>query len=288
MNGAVVINGYLRGRSFEEPAEMIIRAAERRNIGMRKFYNSELSFPIGEIESISDILKGIDFVVFWDKDVNLAKNLEVCDIPVFNCSECIRLCDDKSLTHLVLADWGVPSIRTLTSPMTFGNTYEDWIDRVADTFQYPFVAKDCFGSFGQQVRLVKDRADLDKELISPTPKIFQEYIECNGEDLRLEVVGNKVVAAVKRKAPEGDFRSNASNGGTMTKYEPTEQEILLAIDAANAVEADFCGVDIIRADEGPVVCEVNSNAHIKNLYNTTGIDVSDHILAHIENLLNPV
>ena len=285
MNGAVVINGYLKGRSFEEPAEMIMAAADRRKIEMKKFYNSELSFPIGDTESMSDLLSGIDFVVFWDKDVNLAKNLEVCDVPVFNCSECIRLCDDKSLTHLVLADWGVPSIKTMASPMTFGNSYDDWTDKVANTFQYPFVVKDCFGSFGQQVRMVKDRADLEKELSSSIPKIFQEYIECNGEDLRLEVVGSSVVAAVKRKAPEGDFRSNASNGGTMSKYEPTEQEMLLAIDAANAVEADFCGVDIIRTKDGPVVCEINSNAHIKNLYNTTGIDVSDHILAHIENLL---
>ena len=285
MNGAVVINGYLKGSSFEEPADMIIAAAERRNIGIRRFYNSELSFPIGDTELMAKTLHDVDFVVFWDKDVNLAKNLEVCDMPVFNCSECIRLCDDKSLTHLVLADWGVPSIKTLASPMTFGNRYDDWIDKVMVTFQYPFVAKDCFGSFGQQVRIVRDRADLEKELSSPIPKIFQEYIECNGEDQRLEVVGNKVVAAVKRKAPEGDFRSNVSNGGTMSKYEPTEQEKLLAIDAANAVEADFCGVDIIRTEKGPVVCEVNSNAHIKNLYNATGIDVSDHILAHIENLL---
>jgi len=101
----------------------------------------------------------------------------------------------------------------------------------------------------------------------------------------LEVVGERVVAAVKRKAAEGDFRANASNGGTMTEYVPTEEEAILAIDAAAAVQADFAGVDIINSSEGPVVCEVNSNAHIMNLKNATGIDVSDSIIRHIVDLI---
>ena len=71
----------------------------------------------------------------------------------------------------------------------------------------------------------------------------------------------------------------------MAKYVPTEEEAILAIDAAAAVQADFAGVDIINSPEGPVVCEVNSNAHITNLKNATGIDVSDNIIRHIVNLI---
>ena len=285
MDGAIIINRYLDGPSFREPAEMISEAAGRLGLGMKTFFNTDLTVPIGDSDALLEKLGDIDFVVFWDKDVKLAKNLEVCDIPVFNCSECIRICDDKSLTHLALADYGIPSIRTVASPMSFGKSIDDLYEQLNGMFDYPFVAKDCFGSYGEQVRLVRDENDLRKELSSGTPKIFQEYIECNGEDLRLEVVGGKVVAAVKRKAPEGDFRSNASNGGVMTKYQPTEDEIMLAVEAANAVEADFAGVDIIQTKEGPVVCEVNSNAHIKNLLNATGINASDLILQHIVNFL---
>ena len=286
MNGAIVINGYLNGSSFLEPAEMLTAAAAKAEVGMRTFRNTDLTVPIGDAEAFRSILGDVDFVIFWDKDVPLAKNLEVCDIPVFNCSECIRLCDDKALTHLTLADWNVPSIRTVASPMSFGTPYEDQAERILGQFGFPFVSKDCVGSFGQQVRLVRDEDDLRKELSSSVPKIFQEYIECGGEDIRAEVVGGRVVAAVKRKAPEGDFRSNASNGGVMKAYEPTEEEKSLAIEAANAVGADFCGVDIIVSDEGPKVCEVNSNAHIMNLRNATGIDVSERILEHIVNYLS--
>ncbi|MBR4686297.1 RimK family alpha-L-glutamate ligase [Methanomassiliicoccales archaeon LGM-RCC1] len=285
MRGAVVINGHLCNDSFREPADMIVQAGSRAGIPIEVFHNTDLTVPIGDEEAFHEKLGDCDFVVFWDKDVKLAKNLEVCGYPVFNCSECIRVCDDKSLTHLTLADYGIPSIRTLASPMTFGQPLGDWVKTAQDILGYPMVVKDCFGSFGEQVRLIVDETDLMNESSDPVPKIFQEYIECDAEDIRIEVVGEKVVASVKRKAAEGDFRANASNGGTMTKYVPTEEEAILAIDAAAAVQADFAGVDIINSPEGPVVCEVNSNAHITNLKNATGIDVSDHIIRHIVNLI---
>ena len=285
MDGAIIINGYLLDSSFREPADMITAAAEKAGIGMKTFRNNDFTVPIGDSDSLGRILGDVDFVIFWDKDVLLAKNLEVCDIPVFNCSECIRVCDDKALTHLTLADCDIPSIRTVASPMAFGNSCEALADSIMGAFGFPFVVKDCAGSFGKQVRLVKDRADLEKELRDPKPKIFQDYIECGGQDIRVEVVGGRVVASVKRQAPVGDFRSNASNGGTMSPYKPTEEEAELAILAADAVEANFCGVDIIQTSDGPVVCEVNSNAHIKNLMNATGINASDAILKHIVNFL---
>ncbi len=281
MKGAIVINQFLSGQSFREPADMMVSSAEKMSLKMSVFSNTDLTVPIGDSESVSKVLDGADFVVFWDKDVMLAKNLEVCGIPVFNCSECIRLCDDKSLTHLVLSDRGIPSIRTVVSPMSFGQPIGEWVRSITDFFQFPIVVKDCFGSFGQQVRLVRNAEELMLESKDGKPRIFQEYIECNGEDLRLEVVGGKVAASVKRRAPEGDFRSNASNGGVMVPYEPSDEEKALAIDAAAAVKADYAGVDIIQSANGPVVCEVNSNAHIKNLCNATGIDVSKDILEHI-------
>ena len=285
MDGAIVINGYLDGESFREPAEMISESARDLGIGMTTLMNTDLAFPVGDSEALRKRLGDVDFVIFWDKDVMLAKNIELCDIPVFNCSECIRICDDKSLTHTVLEEWGIPSIRTVVSPMSFGRPIGDWVRSVKEYIGYPMVVKDCFGSFGQQVRMVSGDEDLLKEAELATPRIFQEYIDCSGEDLRLEVVGGSVVAAVKRRAKEGDFRSNASNGGMMSPYTPTEQEAMLAVEAANAVQADFAGVDILQTEKGPVVCEVNSNAHIKNLLNATGIDVSRHILGYISDFL---
>ena len=71
----------------------------------------------------------------------------------------------------------------------------------------------------------------------------------------------------------------------MDRYTPTEEESQLAVEAAAAVQADFAGVDILRTKNGPVVCEVNSNAHIKNLLNATGIDVSDLMIGYVKGLM---
>ena len=285
MRGAIVINGYLNGPKFMEPAEMMVEAAKRHEVEMGIYLNTDLTVPIGDIEGFRRILGDTDFIIFWDKDVKLAKNLEICDFPVFNCSECIRLCDDKALTHLTLEEWGIPSIRTLMNPMSFGYSYDEWLSKAKVTLGYPMVVKECFGSFGEQVRMVRDDNDLMKEGNPGTPKVFQEYVDCGATDLRIEVVGGRVAAAVKRSAKAGDFRSNASRGGIMTDYKPTEEEATLAIEAASALQAEFAGVDILPTKNGPIVCEVNSNAHIKNLREATGIDVSDDILEHIINFL---
>ncbi len=285
MNGAIVINGYLRGAKFDEPAAMMAAAAQRHGIGFKTLLNSDLSAPIGDGEALEKILGDTDFVVLWDKDVKLAMNLELWGMPVFNCAECIRLCDDKALTHLTLEECDIPTIRTFFSPMTFGMPFTDISERIIDQIGFPMVVKDCFGSFGQQVRLVNSAMELSQYLDGAVPRIFQEYIECGSEDIRIEVVGGKAVASVRRTAPDGDFRANATLGGTMLPYTPTDEERDLALEAADAVEADFAGVDIIRSPEGPLVCEVNSNAHIKNLLNCTGIDVSDSIIEHISCVL---
>ena len=285
MKGAVVINGYLDGISFREPADMMVAAGARQGIPIEVFTNSDLIAPIGDTDSLAKKLGDVDFIVFWDKDIRLAKNLEVCGYPVINCSEAIRICDDKSLTHLILAEYGIPSIRTIASPMAFGNPFEDTAEEIAEQIGFPMVVKDCFGSFGQQVRLINDIEGLRNETVDPTPKIFQEYIECGGKDIRIEVIGERAVAAVTRTAKEGDFRANASNGGTMERYSPTGEESQLAIEAAAAVQADFAGVDILQTANGPVVCEVNSNAHIKNLLNATGVDVSDLMIGYIRELM---
>lgn len=285
MKGAVVINGYLDGMKFREPADMMVEAGERHGIPMKVFLNSELSTPIGDADALSEKMGDVDFIIFWDKDVKLAKNLEICGYPVINCSEAIRICDDKAMTHLTLAEYGIPSIKTVSSPMTFGYPYQDWVGSVADIIGFPMVVKDCFGSFGKQVYLVHNLDELREHASGDVPKIFQEYVECDGRDIRIEVVGEKVVAAVIRTAAMGDFRANATIGGIMEKYTPTEEEAQLAIEAAAAVQADIAGVDILNSPKGPIVCEVNSNAHIKNLCNATGIDVSENIIEYIIELM---
>src|SRR5699024_6759595 len=109
---------------------------------------------------------------------------------------------------------------------------------------------------------------LDK--VSDKPAMIQTFIASSyGTDLRLQVVGNKVIAAMKRSS-EKDFRANITSGGKMWPYEPTKAEQSIAVKASQAINADFSGVDIlIDENKMPVVCEVNSNAHIRNLLDCT-------------------
>ena len=145
--------------------------------------------------------------------------------------------------------------------------------------------KESFGSFGQQVYLVNNKSELTKKVkeLEGKPFLFQEYIgESKGKDIRLQVVGNRVVASMYRYS-EDDFRANITNGGHMKAYEPTSQEIELAICAAGAVGADFAGVDLLFGKDGPLVCEVNSNAHFINILKCTGVDTSMEIMKYIQN-----
>lgn len=281
MKGLFVSNAYLHGAKFSEPASMLASAAAGDGIGLKEVTNADLVFPVGGPRP--GILDDADFVLFWDKDVRCARNIELCGVRVFNTSSCIAVCDDKSETHLALSARGVPSIETLICPMSFG-PYDDlsFLESAADTLGFPMVVKDCFGSFGQQVRLAKSMDEL-RGMFSGAyiPRILQRYIECGSTDIRVEVVGGEAIIAVRRRGPEGDFRSNTYIGGRMERYSPDSEALDLAVDASEAVGADFCGVDIIESPDGPVVCEVNSNAHIRNLLDCTGRDVSHDILAHI-------
>ncbi len=282
MRGAFVSNAFLGGRKFSEPWEMVSAAAARAGVDLVRFTNAKLAGPVGDATFLEGRLGGADFVVFWDKDVALAANLELCGYPVFNSSECIRVCDDKALTHLALAERGVRSIETVACPMSFGE-YGDlrFAEEAAEELGYPVVVKDRAGSFGMQVGLARDPEELRSMLSPYRPCILQRYVECSGVDVRVEVVGGRAVAAMTRRSAEGDFRSNATLGGTISAHEPDPEETELAVRACEAVGADFAGVDVLRSADGPVVCEVNSNAHLRNLADCTGVDASDSIIEHI-------
>ena len=281
MRGIIVSNGFVGGRKFSEPAEMMCAAAERHGVTLDRFDNTQLCVPLGDPDSLEKVIGNPEFIIFWDKDVRCARNLELCGHRLFNPSECIRVCDDKSLTHLALLEHGVPSLKTVSCPMTFDNVgYNStgFLDAVESQLGYPMVVKDCFGSFGQQVRLAGNRTELESMLTDARPRIFQEYVECGATDIRAEVVGGQVLASMERHGPEGDFRSNTAIGGKAVEHTVTAEEEELAVRACEAVGADFAGVDIMYRNGEPVVCEVNSNAHIKNLRDCSDTDVSDGII----------
>lgn len=113
--------------------------------------------------------------------------------------------------------------------------------------------------------------------------LVQEFIkEAEGADIRCFVVGNKVVAAMKRQGPEGDFRSNLHRGGKAEKIKLTPEERSTAIRSAKAMGLRIAGVDLLRSNHGPVVMEVNSSPGLEGIEKATQIDVADKIMDFLE------
>jgi ribosomal protein S6--L-glutamate ligase len=113
--------------------------------------------------------------------------------------------------------------------------------------------------------------------------LVQEYIkESNGADIRCFVVGGKVVAAMKRQGPEGEFRSNMHRGGTASPIRITPEERSTAVRAAKIMGLNVAGVDLLRSNHGPVVMEVNSSPGLEGIENTTGKDIAGMIIEYIE------
>src|SRR5690606_26389324 len=113
--------------------------------------------------------------------------------------------------------------------------------------------------------------------------LVQEFIkEAHGEDVRAFVIGDKVVAAMLRRAQDGEFRSNLHRGGKaeLTKLSPEERST--AIRSARALGLRVCGADLLRSNHGPVVMEVNSCPGPEGIENATGKDVASAIIAAIE------
>jgi len=113
--------------------------------------------------------------------------------------------------------------------------------------------------------------------------LVQEFIkEANGEDIRALVIGDKVVAAMKRKGPEDDFRSNLHRGGTAEQVKITPLERKTAVRAAKVLGLNVAGVDMLRSNHGPVVMEVNSSPGLEGIEKATGKDVAGMIIEFLQ------
>lgn len=118
--------------------------------------------------------------------------------------------------------------------------------------------------------------------------LVQEYIkEAGGADIRCLVVGGKVVAAMKRQAAAGEFRSNLHRGGSAEIVKLTPEERKTAVDAAKVMGLNMCGVDILRSNNGPVVMEVNSSPGLEGIETATGKDVASMIIQFLEKNAKP-
>jgi len=116
--------------------------------------------------------------------------------------------------------------------------------------------------------------------------LIQKFIEeAKGADIRALVVGRKIIAAMKRQAGSGEFRSNLHRGGTAKKIRLNPAYRHTALAAAKVLGLTVAGVDLIESEEGPMVMEVNSSPGLEGIQKTTGVNVAEAIISHIEEVV---
>lgn len=169
----------------------------------------------------------------------------------------------------------------------FAHSPDDTDDLLDLVGRPPFVIKLTEGTQGKGVVLAETRKAAESVIDAfrglDAHFLVQEFIkEAKGADIRCFVIGNKVVASMKRQAKEGEFRSNIHRGGTATAIRITPEERSTAVRAAKIMGLNVAGVDLLRSNHGPVVMEVNSSPGLQGIESATGKDVAAQIIQFIE------
>lgn len=215
------------------------------------------------------------------------RHMESMGMYSVNESIAISRSRDKFRALQLLARKGIPM--PLTSFAQSPDDTEDLIHMVGGA---PLVIKLLEGTQGKGVIL----ADSHQSAVSiinafkgmDANILVQEFIEeSHGMDIRCFVIGDKVVAAIKRQAKEGDFRANVHQGGKAVKVKLSPQERAIAVSAAKTMGLKVAGVDLIRSKHGPLVLEINSSPGLEGIEKTTQINIAAKIIQYIEKHAKP-
>jgi ribosomal protein S6--L-glutamate ligase len=195
-----------------------------------------------------------------------------------NPSDAILRSRDKLRAHQMLAKEGIDLPVTV-----FGDSPDDTADLLRMLGEPPHVIKLNEGTQGTGV-ILAERLSASKSVIEAFRGLYanflvQEFIgEAKGADLRCFVVGGRVVAAMRRKARKGEFRSNLHRGGTANTVKLSKAEIETSVRAAEVMGLNVAGVDLLRSKRGPLVLEVNSSPGLEGIEGVTGLDVAGAIV----------
>lgn len=230
------------------------------------------------------------FCLYLDKDNYLAKAISL-KISLYNSYESLVLSDDKMLSILNLYKMGIKAAKTISCPLCYLDDIkkEDidiFLNSLEKEFTYPMVMKLTHGSLGRQVFLISNRKELEEyySTYKKVPHIYEEYLNYHlGDDYRLIVVGNKVIASMER-INKKDFRSNIALGGKGYDVTDTIPSIYkeAAVNAARALKLDYAGIDLARdKDDKPIFIEANGNAFFTEIEKVTRINVASHFVKYI-------
>lgn len=189
--------------------------------------------------------------------------------------DAFTICHDKLLTQLELQKANIPM------PTTYMASTIEAARSILGRLNYPIIMKFPQGTQGKGVLFAESFASassiLDALSSLRQPFLIQEFIETGGSDVRVFVVGDRVVAAYQRKASVKEIRANIHAGGVGELFELDDATKRMALKAAKSVGAAICGVDVLMGHKGPVVIEINSSPGLQGITKYSGINVAEKI-----------
>ena len=241
-------------------------AAQKRGITLDVFFTDQILPP-----------ENPDFAVVRDMNPTYSKMLEMRGIRVFNPSIVSEICNDKWKTYRLAQKLGVPFPKT------------EYVSDPAKMLphKYPYVIKACAGHGGTQVFMINntDEEDAAKAILASTPSVVQKTVSDLGKDLRIYVLGKKVIASMLRVS-KTDFRSNFCLGGSASPYELSDRELAIVDAFANTLPFGLVGIDLIFDHGEPVFNEIEDVVGCRMLYSLTKVAPVEMYLSHIIDRLN--
>jgi len=236
----------------------------------RLLYNGKLFPKYDVIITRPSVLRDVDL------SISIIKQMEMMGIPVFNRYTPIIKAKNKLKSMQIMDHYNLPI------PKTAVIRYGEYVDlAVKAVGGMPVIVKTPFGSYGAGVTIVESKRGLKSMLDWKNSNMYmiQEFVkDSKGSDIRVFVVGGKVVGTMMRSAGRGEFRSNIELGGKGGPVEITDEEKEISLKAVQALDLEYGGVDILRSKKGPVILEINCNPGFKALEAATGVDIATPIV----------
>ena len=220
--------------------------------------------------------------------LDLLSQLEKIGVCMVNSRETVEISADKYRTYLKLQDYGLTQPKTVLIPNA--DTLPESLESLDSKF--PIIMKTLEGSKGVGVLFIESERQIESlvQLLynqnEDVDLLIQEYIKTDG-DIRVIVLGGKVIASMKRDVVEGDFRSNVSQGAKVKEYELTDLEIEQCLLAAKAIDGSWVAVDFIPSKnpktEPPYILEVNHSPGTEGIEKATGDNIVKKVIDFYSN-----
>lgn len=262
-------------------AKMLMDYGNKKGLDIELILREDLILGVDGIALVIDKqgerMKSPYFAINRSRDSQLAKHLEYMKCKVFNSSQVTEIANDKGATHQFINRLGIASVPT----QFYNKTYMDLEMCIK---AYPVVIKSVDGHGGEEVYKVNNLEETQIAInkIESDKLLIQKVCNRVGVDVRVFVIGNQVVGAIKRSSEE-DFRSNYSLGGQASPYVLNQEEMQIVYRILEHLACDFVGIDfMIDAEDNFIFNEIEDAVGSRSLYHYTEVDSANLYIQHIK------